>query len=136
MHKIIVFIVNIIVLSINKVVLKTSIVVIKKNKKMRLSRQIGYVKSEEKIEEKIESNPIQEKTIENLNPEDVSEFIKTRSKKIVNWIVSHPAIKWSIICKNAGIDKGNFQRILKSKNPSIKIDNILKLETELKKYGY
>jgi hypothetical protein len=99
---------------------------------MKLNRQIGYVKQngndEIKSIELTKSNEIKIDELPNL--------IKLKSKKIIGWINSHPAIKWSLICKDVGIDKGNFHKILKSENPSIKIENIIKLEKELKKYGY
>ena len=95
---------------------------------MKLNRQIGYTKGSEDRIEAILNEP----TI----IEEIPNFIKLKSQKITSWIKSHPAIKWSFICKIVGIDKGNFQKILKSENPSIKIENIIKLEKELKKYGY
>jgi hypothetical protein len=97
---------------------------------MELKRRIGYIKQDLEIE------LISKKDSHGLEIEGILLTIESRSKKITEWINSHPAIKWSVICKNAGIDKGNFQRILKSKNPIIKIENIVKLERELKKYGY
>lgn len=99
---------------------------------MKINRQIGYVKEKEVIET-IQSNSNE---LGQIKIEDLPEIIKTKSKKITDWIKSHPAIKWSLICKNVGIDKGNFQKVLKSDSPSIKIENIIKLEKELKKYGY
>ena len=99
---------------------------------MKLNRQIGYIKQEPDLDMKI----MQDKKQDNLVIDDVPDLIKNKSKKITTWINSHPAIKWSLVCKNVGIDKGNFQKILKSENPSIKIENIIKLEKELKKYGY
>lgn len=99
---------------------------------MRLNRQIGYIKPKENIGVK----NFEEKKSEQIGIDELPNLIKTKSKKITTWIKSHPAIKWSLICKNIGIDKGNFQKTLKSENPSIKIENIIKLEKELKKYGY
>ena len=99
---------------------------------MKLNRQIGYIKQEPDLDMKI----MQDEKQDNLVIDDVPDLIKNKSKKITTWINSHPAIKWSLVCKNVGIDKGNFQKILKSENPSIKIENIIKLEKELKKYGY
>ena len=109
-----------------------AIIVVKEFVMMKLNRQIGYVGSESKIDAKV----IQEKKSEQIVIDDIPLLINTKSKKIISWIKSHPAIKWSLICKNVGIDKGNFQRILKSEKPNIKIEHIIKLEKELKKYGY
>ena len=64
------------------------------------------------------------------------ESVYFRSKKIVDWLNANPVIKWSLICKELGIDRANFHKILKSEKPSIKPENIIKLENELKKYGY
>jgi len=99
---------------------------------MKLNRQIGYVKPELKSD----TISVENKKSNEINIDDILGIAKNKSKKIVLWIKSHPAIKWSVICKNVGIDKGNFQKILKSEDPSIKIENIIKLEKELKKYGY
>lgn len=99
---------------------------------MKLNRQIGYVKPKESDEIKAIELP---KSNE-IKIDELPNLIRLKSKKIVSWINSHPAIKWSLICKNVGIDKGNFHKILKSDKPSIKIENIVKLEKELKKYGY
>ncbi len=99
---------------------------------MKINRQIGYIKEKEVVEIK-DSN---DNELGQIKIDDLPEIIKTKSKKITSWIKSHPAIKWSLICKNVGIDKGNFQKVLKSESPSIKIENIVKLEKELKKYGY
>ena len=99
---------------------------------MKLNRQIGYIKPKESNETTL----AEPKKIDEIKIDDLPNLIKLKSKRITNWINSHPAIKWSVICKNVGIDKGNFQKTLKSENPSIKIENIVKLEKELKKYGY
>jgi hypothetical protein len=98
----------------------------------RLNRQIGYIKPKESLDLKIS----QEVKFEEITVSEIPDLIKLKSKKITSWIKSHPAIKWSFICKSVGIDKGNFQKILKSDSPIIKIENIIKLEKELKKYGY
>ena len=96
---------------------------------MKLNRQIGYVKEELKKDLKGEG-------ISKIEINEIPNLIKVKSKKITDWIKSHPAIKWTIICEMVNIDKGNFHRILKSENPKIKIEDIIKLEKELKQYGY
>lgn len=56
---------------------------------------------------------------------------------MINWINSHPFFKWSAMCKEIGIDKGNFQRILKSKSsPKISQEKVDKILIIIKKYGY
>lgn len=99
---------------------------------MKLNRQIGYIKPKESDE----TRPIELPKFDETKIDELPNLIKLKSKSITSWINSHPAIKWTLICKNLGIDKGNFHKILKSENPSIKIENIIKLEKELKKYGY
>lgn len=59
-----------------------------------------------------------------------------RSENIVKWIKGHPEFKWSAMCLKIGLDKGNFQRILKSDSPSIKEEHLPKIEEILKQYGY
>lgn len=99
---------------------------------MKLNRQIAYIKTAEDNKPKAQD----ENQSEQISIDELPGIIKLKSKKITTWIKSHPAIKWTLICKNAGVDKGNFQKVLKSEAPSIKIENIIKLERELKKYGY
>lgn len=60
----------------------------------------------------------------------------SKVKKITEWINSHPEFKWGVMCNKIGIDKGNFQRTLKSEDPKIKIEFIGKIEDFLKEYGY
>jgi hypothetical protein len=59
-----------------------------------------------------------------------------QSKKVAQWIATHPEFKWSAMCKKLKIDKGNFQRSLKANPPNIKQEYITKIETFLKQYGY
>jgi hypothetical protein len=99
---------------------------------MKLNRQIGYLKAAENDETSL----LDQQNLDEVKIDELQNLIKLKSKKITSWINSHPAIKWSLICKDVGIDKGNFHKILKSAIPLIKIENILKLEKELKKYGY
>ena len=65
----------------------------------------------------------------------ISDYLK-KANKIVGWINSHPAFKWGLMCNKIGVDKGNFQRTLKSKDPKIKVEFISKIEDFLKNYGY
>lgn len=66
----------------------------------------------------------------------VPELIKTKSKKIVGWINNHKEFKWGAMCKELKIDKSNFQRVLRSEVPEIKVNHIPKIENFLKRYGY
>lgn len=59
-----------------------------------------------------------------------------KSPKITKWINDHPLFKWGTMCDSLGIDKGNFHRILNSKEPKIKIELISPIENILKDYGY
>lgn len=59
-----------------------------------------------------------------------------KALKIVAWVNNHPEFKWAAMCRKIGLDKGNFQRVLKSKKPVIKAALIPKIEEILKKYGY
>ena len=40
------------------------------------------------------------------------------------------------MCSEIGIDKGNFQKMLKKGKISVALDYIIKIELELKKYGF
>ena len=101
---------------------------------MSLNRKIGYLKTEvvEKEDIIIPNNV----KIENLKTEDIENFIYIKSKKIVDWIKDKPAIKWTVICKNSGVEPANFNRALKSGKPKLSLTSISKLESELAKYGY
>lgn len=59
-----------------------------------------------------------------------------QSKKISEWITTHPEFKWSAMCKKLKIDKGNFQRSTKATPPNIKQEFISKIEKFLSNYGY
>jgi hypothetical protein len=110
-----------------------------------LKRKIGYVKPEvQNIPQKVGEKSIIEEAIPAIISATKAEVEiqaliqaeKDRPKKIVSWIKLHPEFKWSAMCKKVGIDKGNFQRILTSKDPVIKLELIPKIEEILKKYGY
>ena len=98
----------------------------------KLKREIVYKKQDtpESKKETVESNPSEVDLLQ------INNLIVTKSRKIIEWIKSHPAIKWSVICDEAGINKSNFCKALKADNPKLKAENIIKLEKQLKKYGY
>lgn len=110
----------------------------------KLKRVIGYVpdkatvkfsKKEEPVLEQM-ANAVKEETVTKVN---ITYFIEAelgKAKKIVNWINGHKEFKWGVMCTKLGIDRGNFQRTLKSPEPNIKIEFISKIEEFLKSYGY
>lgn len=111
-----------------------------------LKRKILYVKPKEKPSAII-SFPSgvlvvpksDEQTIRKLENHPANADLPGRleqSKKITDWIATHPEFKWSAMCKKLGIDKGNFQRSIKGKVPNIKQEFIRKIEQFLKDYGY
>jgi len=110
----------------------------------KLKRVIGYIPSTTSIRpvvEKKQSEPkrdaITEVLAENkVDISDIPKVVKFKSKQIVNWIEGHKEFKWSAMCKELKIDKSNFQRVIKSDTPEIKIDYIPKIENFLKRYGY
>lgn len=61
--------------------------------------------------------------------------LEGRSKRIVDWIKSHPGFKWSWMCSQIKIDKSNFKRIIDSKKPMLKSEACDKIELILKLYG-
>ncbi len=115
----------------------------------KLNRVIGYrpVNVVEKV--KKDTHPLAKKS-EAENPsvlevktdeaainilEVISDDLK-KGEKVVKWINEHPEFKWGVMCKKIGLDKGNFQRTLKSNAPKIKIEFVYKIEDFLKEYGY
>ena len=98
----------------------------------KLKREIVYKKQEV-------SEPRQDSVEPKANEVDllqINNLLVSKSRNIVEWIKSHPAIKWSVICDGAGINKSNFCKALKSDTPKLKAEHIIKLEKELKSYGY
>lgn len=83
------------------------------------ARQIGYIKPKE-----IEL--IKNDFKYNLEKED----------DIINWINKHDKFKWSKMCLEIGIDKSNFQRMLKSGKINLSNDKIKLIQLKLKEYGY
>lgn len=110
----------------------------------KLNRVIGYIpnkvatkvfKKEEPVLEQM-ANDSKDETVAKVNIAVLIEAELGKAKKIVNWINGHKEFKWGAMCTKLGIDRGNFQRTLKSAEPTIKIEFIGKIEDFLKKYGY
>jgi hypothetical protein len=116
----------------------------------KLNRTIGYVrpetrktvleepatpKVENKLTEEIKES-VHQATAAQVNIEQILATQKIKSLKIVKWINGHKKFKWGAMCLELGIDKGNFQRTLKSNEPEIKLEHIHKIEENLKPYGY
>jgi hypothetical protein len=105
-------------------------------------RQIGYIKPELRDGIKKESfidkiTPFVEETSGAMVK--ISHLIhlqNSKSKKIVDWIKNHKKFKWGLMCDEVGMDRGNFQRLLKAEEPTIKVEFIDKIEENLKQYGY
>jgi len=112
----------------------------------KLSRTIGYVKPElrdEPKKAKVEKpvleqmdDAVKSETASILKMSELIAIQNNKSKKIVKWINSHKKFKWGLMCDEVGMDRGNFQRLLKSDEPTIKVDFIDKIEENLKQYGY
>jgi len=112
----------------------------------KLKRIIGYKPNSSVQNKNKDTSPTHElKTevpITNLAPTqeinvlDVITVELKKTEKVIKWINTHPEFKWGVMCNKIGIDKGNFQRTLKSANPKIKIEFIPKIIDFLKKYGY
>ena len=110
-----------------------------------MKRVIGYVPSAVKknlppktkeIEVEVEKVVIVESGETKVELDNIPDLIKTKSKKIVSWIDAHKEFKWSAMCRELKIDKSNFQRVLTSEAPEIKISHITAIEAFLKRYGY
>lgn len=115
----------------------------------KLKRTIGYRPDNISVTPKKDRHPLAAPPEVKINPEvivssigttvNISEVISVelgKVEKIVKWINEHPEFKWGVMCNKIGIDKGNFQRTLKSDTPKIKIEFIPKIETFLINYGY
>ena len=115
-------------------------------KKKTTARVIGYIKPELRQEEKQIATKIEvavkkeepevkkEQPLPNLTT--LTDIQKTKSVKIVKWINEHKEFKWGVMCTKLKIDRGNFQRLLKNKEPLIKVELIPQIELFLKQYGY
>ncbi len=110
----------------------------------KLNRTIGYKpnksvtvsKSESPKKEPSVSETPKENSSEPINVLAIIEAEKAKAKKIVQWINDHKEFKWGGMCTKLKIDRGNFQRVLKSDEPSIKVENIILIEEFLTEYGY
>lgn len=74
--------------------------------------------------------------LQNLTTLDIVNLRREKSGKIINWIKDRPSFKYSIMCDEVGIDRGNFSRLLRKKNAKITLELIAKIETYISKYGY
>lgn len=107
------------------------------------NRQIGYIKPELKkagvMEKEVPKSEValvnKEETLA-AKIEAIENYEKKATISIIKWIKSHPEFKWGVMCKNLSIDKGNFHRTINSKEPVIKLEDIIRIEETLKKYGY
>lgn len=55
---------------------------------------------------------------------------------VIKWISTHPHFKWTKLCFEVGMDPGNFQRVMKTKNPVIKPEILKKIVKILANYGF
>lgn len=94
----------------------------------KIQRQILYTK------ESKSDFIVKDKEFTKIKTLDQSE--DERCNRILLWIKSHNKFKWSTMCSEIGLDKGNFQKMLKKDKISIALDYIIKIEKELKKYGF
>ena len=90
----------------------------------KTTRQIGYFKQKEVLNNTV-------KAVINEPPKE-----NKVNMGILEWINTHSKFKWSTMCLELGIDKGNFQRMLKSGKLSLSKEKIKLIELQLKKYGY
>jgi len=79
----------------------------------KLSRQIGFVKPKN-----AEFNP------------------SVKEQDIVDWINTHNKFKWSKMCLEIGIDKGNFQRMLKKGKITLSDEKIKQIKLSIGEYGW
>lgn len=61
--------------------------------------------------------------------------LEDRSKRIGDWLKSHPLINKAGLCQAVGFDKGNFKRICDN-GLQFRSDVIVKIEEQLSLYGY
>lgn len=95
----------------------------------KLKRQILFNKKSGSVISKEETvKPAKEKALAQKN--DVS------PERIFEWLKSHPYFKWSSMCKDLKIDKGNFARTMNALSPKLPDDVCVKITSVLKEYGY
>lgn len=59
-----------------------------------------------------------------------------KEQDIVSWIKTHPRFKWSTLCPEIGVDKGQFCKMLKAGVLKLPDDKIVKIKEIIKDYGY
>jgi len=100
----------------------------------------GIVTPEPEIkkEKKVEAVTIKKEDgiSETIDLPKLLDIQKEKSVKIIRWIKEHEEFKWGVMCTKLGMDRGNFQRLIKNKVPTIKPELIPKIEDFLKSYGY
>lgn len=65
-----------------------------------------------------------------------TETSPSKEKDIVEWINSHNKFKWSKMCLEIGIDKGNFQRMLKNGKITLPEEKIKQIKQSISEYGW
>ena len=97
-----------------------------------LKRAIGYVKNaESKVEVKKEKKVDKPPEIEKQPPKLTSTIKK---ESIVTWLAERPFINKSALCKEAGIDRANFDKYFKLGEFPERLEK--KIVEQLKPYGY
>jgi uncharacterized UPF0160 family protein len=116
----------------------------------KLNRQVAYIKTKgdaipakpskevkQALKDSVQFVEKLDKVIETTdNLLNLLTEIEKKEKKILKWINTHKKFKWSAMCVELGIDKGNFQRMLKKEKFSLTSEQLVKIEEKLKEYGY
>lgn len=102
-----------------------------------LKRQIGYkaAKSAPKPTEK----PSLKQKAENIvgvAKKEVPVISSVTPQDVVDWIIAHPLFKWSGMCRELGMNKGNFAVVIHSRVPKIKPEVLGKIIPVLTEYGF
>ena len=71
---------------------------------------------------------------ESKNEGILSHVSNAESNNLIDWLKSHPLVNFSALCREAGINRSNFDKSLKMGTISPKHQN--KLVKILKNYGY
>lgn len=58
------------------------------------------------------------------------------AREVISWIKDHPMFKYAHLCDEIGFDKGQFCKILKAENPSLKPEMVAKIQAVIKEYGF